>query len=483
MNIILYSIRLFGRKGKVMAPNARTNKVVKYKKPINFNIGMLIFIVMAIYVLICVILYMRSNPVVGYEVKMGSLSVNNVYNGIVIRDEEVVTTQDAGYVNYYARESEKVACGDLVYTVDGNGKLTEMLQSDTLGENTLSDADLNQLKGDIVIFVKDFEPSNFLDVYSFKYELQGTSLKLANLNILNSIDELQNGTVAYGVKLCNAPKSGYIVYHTDGYEDLQPQEVTSETFEKKDYEKTQLINNELVAPGDAVYKFVTSENWSIVIPVTEERAKELQEAEYVQVKFLKTQDVSWASTEIFTSGKDYFCILNLNNSVVNFCTERFVDIELITEEEQGLKIPNSAIAEQEFFLIPKDFMSKEAGNDGTYIFVREAYKEDGTLSAEEIELTVYNETETDYYVSDESLRIGDYLISQDSGEKYAVSKKATLIGVYNMNKGYADFRQIIILYQNDEYAIVKSNTEYGLNAYDYIVLDASSVTDDALLYE
>ncbi len=466
-----------------MASNVRPNKVVKYKKPINFNIGMLIFIVMAIYVLICVILYMRSNPVVGYEVKMGSLSVNNVYNGIVIRDEEVITTQEAGYVNYYARESEKVACGDLVYTVDGNGKLTEMLQSDTLGENTLSDSDLNQLKGDIANFVKDFEPSNFSDVYSFKYELQGTSLKLTNLNILNSIDELQNGTVAYGVKLCNATKSGYIVYHTDGYEDLQPQEVTEETFEKKDYEKIQLINNELVAPGDPVYKFVTSENWSIVIQVTEERAKELQEAEYVQVKFLKTQDVSWASTEIFTSGSDYFCILNLNNSVVNFCTERFVDIELITEEEQGLKIPNSAIAEQEFFLIPKDFMSKEAGNDGTYIFVREAYKEDGTLSAEEIELTVYNETETDYYVSDESLRIGDYLISQDSGEKYAVSKKATLIGVYNMNKGYADFRQIIILYQNDEYAIVKSNTEYGLNAYDYIVLDASSVTDDALLYE
>ena len=71
----------------------------------------------------------------------------------------------------------------------------------------------------------------------------------------------------------------------------------------------------------------------------------------------------------------------------------------------------------------------------------------------------------------------------DSGEKYAVSKKATLIGVYNMNKGYADFRQIIILYQNEEYAIVKSNTEYGLNAYDYIVLEANSVTDDALLYE
>lgn len=466
-----------------MASNMRSEKVVKYRKPINFNIGMLIFVVIAIYVVICVILYMRSNPVVGYEVKMGSLSVNNVYNGIVLRDEEVVTTQNAGYVNYYARESEKVACGDLVYTVDGSGKLTEMLQSDTLGENTLSDADLNEIKGDIVSFVKDFEPEHFSDVYSFKYNLQGTSLKLANLNILNSIDELQNGTVGYGVTMCNASKSGYVVYHTDGFEDLSVEDISADTFDKDEYEKTQLINNELIAPGDAVYKFVTSEKWSIVIQVTEERAKELQEAEYVQVKFLKTQDISWASTEIFTNGKDYFCILGLNNSVVNYCTERYIDVELITEEEKGLKIPNSSIAEKEFFLIPKEFMTEEAGNDGTYRFLRETYLEDGTLSVETIDLTVYNETETDYYVSDDTLRIGDYLIQEDSGEKYAVSKKATLIGVYNMNKGYADFRQIIILYQNEEYAIVKSNTEYGLNAYDYIVLDATSVTDDALIYE
>lgn len=71
----------------------------------------------------------------------------------------------------------------------------------------------------------------------------------------------------------------------------------------------------------------------------------------------------------------------------------------------------------------------------------------------------------------------------DSAEIFTVSKKATLIGVYNMNKGYADFRQIEILYQNDEYAIVKSNTKYGLNVYDLIVLEASSVNADQFTYE
>ena len=62
-----------------------------------------------------------------------------------------------------------------------------------------------------------------------------------------------------------------------------------------------------------------------------------------------------------------------------------------------------------------------------------------------------------------------------------MSKRATLIGVYNMNRGYADFKQINILYQNDEYAIVKSNTKYGLNVYDYIVLNADAVIDDQFI--
>ena len=59
----------------------------------------------------------------------------------------------------------------------------------------------------------------------------------------------------------------------------------------------------------------------------------------------------------------------------------------------------------------------------------------------------------------------------------------SLIGVYNINKGYADFTAITILSSNEEYAIVKSNTTYGLSEYDYIVLDASTVNADDFVYE
>ena len=76
-----------------------------------------------------------------------------------------------------------------------------------------------------------------------------------------------------------------------------------------------------------------------------------------------------------------------------------------------------------------------------------------------------------------------HIIKPESTEKYAISKRGSLTGVYNINKGYADFKQINVLYHNDEYSIVKSNTQYGLSVYDYIVLDATTVVDDEFIYE
>lgn len=457
------------------------NKIVKYRKPFKINIVMIIFAVIAVYVIIGLVGYIKSKPITGYEVKEGSLSVSNFYTGIALRDEEIVKSTDAGYVNYYAREGEKVACGDLVYSVDGSGKLMDILTNE--GENTvLSEEDLSEIKDQIVRFSKEFDSDHFSSVYDFKYDLQGTSLKLANLNILSNINSGQTQGLA-NVKMRNSAKSGYIVYNTDGFEELTPADITKDSFDEDNYEKIQYINNTLVESDDIVYKYVNSEDWQIVIPIEEDRAAELEEAGYVKVKFIKSQTESWAKTQIQRNNKDVFCVLSLNNSVVSFCTDRFIEIELKTEADSGLKIPNSAIAEKEFFLIPKEYCLGVNQADSTYKFLKESFMEDGTKTTETKDLTVYGENETDYYIATEGLNVGDYFIKENSENKFALSKKGSLIGVYNINKGYADFRQITIMYQNEDYAIVKSNSNYGLNAYDYIAYDATTVSEDDLIYE
>ena len=54
----------------------RQNKVKKYRKPLNLNIGMLIFGAIFIYVIICVIMYFQTDHIVRYEVTEGSITFN-----------------------------------------------------------------------------------------------------------------------------------------------------------------------------------------------------------------------------------------------------------------------------------------------------------------------------------------------------------------------------------------------------------------------
>jgi hypothetical protein len=137
--------------------------------------------------------------------------------------------------------------------------------------------------------------------------------------------------------------------------------------------------------------------------------------------------------------------------------------------------------EREFYLIPEAYYN-ENSKDGPG-FVREKYLEDGRLSTETVPAQIYYSIAGEMYVDVADFRLGDYIIAPNHLDKYAIGKKSTLVGVYNMNKGYADFTQINILYQNEEYAIVESYTDYGLSVYDHIVLDGSTVQDDELIFE
>ncbi|MBQ7679841.1 MAG: hypothetical protein IJT34_08325, partial [Butyrivibrio sp.] len=253
------------------------------------------------------------------------------------------------------------------------------------------------------------------------------------------------------------------------------QNMTAERMDETRYDKQQLVSNQLVERGDPIYKLCTEENWSVVIQENDpEKVQELEDLKYVKIRFLKNQDEAWGKVSTYTNADgDSFVQFTFTNSMITFCRDRFLSIELITEEERGLKIPNSAISELNFYIVPKAYII--TGNSGEQGVMRERYDENGAQSTEFVKTPIYNEGEDGCYVDMTALRGGDILIQPDSNSRYTVSRQASLIGVYNINKGYADFRQIKILYQNDEYAIVRPNTTYGLSVYDFIVLDAATV--------
>ena len=145
-----------------------TNKIKKYRKPRNINLGMVIFGFIFVYIIVCVFLSFTEKRIRGYVVAEGALSTNNVYKGIVLRKEEVVTGERTGYVYYYPREGERVAVGDLVYTVDETGQLSDLVESAAMSGNTLDDATLSEMKSDLVEFTHSFSPTAFSQTYDFK---------------------------------------------------------------------------------------------------------------------------------------------------------------------------------------------------------------------------------------------------------------------------------------------------------------------------
>lgn len=444
---------------------------------------MIFFAVILIYILICIYLFFTQKQIYGYEVKNGSLSESNVYEAVALREETIINSTYSGYINYFAKEGERTGAYKLVCTIDESGQILELVNSADGNEVFLSEADLLEIRNEVADFSGSFQKNNFVSTYDFKFTVQGSVLKLSNSNLLNNISDLYGTSIGSSINVCNAPESGIVVYSVDGFEDYQSSDITAEWFDKENYEKTQLISNEIVETGQPIYKLCTDENWKLLFPLENERAQELLEEEYVKVKFLKNQNESWGKVNVITGqDNDTYVELTFTNSMISFATDRFVDIELITDIETGLKVPNTSVVEKEFFLIPTDFVEKNGASSELGV-LRETYNEDGSIIPEFISVNIYNEENGEYYVDDTVLRIGDKLLKTESTETFTVSKAGTLVGVYNINKGYADFKQIQILNQNEEYSIVKSNTNYGLIAYDHIVLDAESVDEDEFIYQ
>lgn len=445
------------------------------------RIELAIFGAMTVYIIAVIVSYMKLEPIQGYEIQLGSLSISKTFTGIAIRQEELLHSPYTGYINYFVREGERVSTRDTVYSVDESGKLASLLNAGDMGETSYTDEELGEFRSEVVQYDRGFDSKDFSSVYDFKYNIESSVMKLVNINMYESLEALNQSNLGGMVSLCAAGKTGYVVYNTDGYETLTPEQITADMFDQSTYEKNRVNNNDLIEKNAVVGKIVTDENWSLVIPLEEERAAELEEAEYVQVKFIKTQETSWGQVVIHHLEDNVYAELIFNNSCISFCTDRYIDIELVVNDQQGLKIPNSAIAEKEFFIIPADFMTK-GGPNGNYGVLKEKADENGNLVNEFVETNVYSSDEEEFYIDSSELKVGDYICKMDSTEKMAISRTGVLTGVYNMNKGYADFKQINVLAKNDEYSIVSSSTQYGLTVYDRIVLDATSVNNNDFIY-
>lgn len=452
-----------------MAKKHSSPRVISYRRPFHINVGLIVFLVVLVYVLISLFSYLTSHKTEVYEVRTGLLTDNLVYQGVVLRQESVVNSDYTGTINYYNKEGERLPVGGLAFSVDESGKLSDYVKSES--ETFFTNEDLQRFRRDAISFSRSFDPELFSSVYDFKSGAVSSAQKITNRKVLDEMDDL-SGT---SIHTCTTKAAGEIVYAIDNCEDLTFEKLTLDSFDRTGYKKNLLTNGSKITAGDPAYKIVTDENWSVAIHVANaEEAEALVNQIYIQVRFLDNGLLCRASVSSRSDDDgNYYVNLRFNNSMSAFYTDRFLDVELLTSQKGGLKVPNSSITKGQFFIVPKEFVFE--GPSGRRGVLLEVYTENNEKSVQFVPAVPYSETEDSYYLDDSVLRAGEIIDRPNSSDQYTLGEQDELTGVYYINKGYPDFRKVEILSQNEEYAIVEPNSMYGLQEYDYIVLYADSV--------
>ncbi|MCD8078090.1 MAG: hypothetical protein LUE63_06920 [Lachnospiraceae bacterium] len=469
----------------------KNSKVIRYRRHIHFNIGMIVFLVFFLYLAINVISYMTQGSVQIYEVgETSSVVQDTTYTGLILREETVYTAPEAGYIHYYLREGTRASVGDIICSVDTNGEYTELLNSSSDGDSSLSSDELSALKKKLTAFTAAYDPVSFEQVYDLKYNLQ--NLLLSYLSSLDDLAELGLDTDYLLTVAANT--SGVVEYYTDGYETITEEDLTLDLLTDSKYEKTAVASGTLLEAEASLYKTIGSETWSVYLELTEEDRNQLADETRVTLLF---NDVNLEVTADFSlitlSDGNIVGRCTLSNYMIQLADKRFTNVTLKKSEISslnitGLKIPKSSVVTKDFYVVPIEYATI-GGNDSETGFLQETYTADGT-TVEFITPTIYASTEDYYYLDPSEIGEGTVLRkpsdSEDAEESstgtYTVGTTASLSGVYCVNKGYTVFRQIEILTESDDYYIIAENQSYGLSVYDHILLRGDDCEEGEQIY-
>ena len=454
----------------------------KRKRRIRWNIGMIVFLVIFIYVMINIVSFFIKKKLTVYRVTKDEMTSTFSFTGIALRDEKLLKASQNGYITYYVEEGKRVRKSGTLYILDKDGKVQETFadQAEALrgkGE-TLDDEEIQKK---VTEFQSIYSDGSFSDVYDLKYDLKNTILNLNEDSMKEVIDAVSKKLGEDAFHTETSPASGAAAFYSDSFDGKTADDITDADFDQENYRAVRYNSSDQVKKGNVVCRVTNSENWTIVVPLEKSQYDFLQDKDSVTVKFQSDQEKTTADLKVKKKGNSYFGYLSLDDYVVRYLDERYLDIDITLDSHEGLKIPNSAVVKKKFYQVPAEYISK--GNDGKEEgFSVRTTDDKGEVKVEQKNFTIYKKTKKYCYLDPEEVGEDVVLQSMDSDDTYLVEKTKTLEGVYCTNQGYADFRLIEKTAQKDDYCIVEENTDHGISLYDFIVLDSSTIKENQIIY-
>ena len=454
-------------------------KVVKFNRDIKVNAATCLIAAILLYVIICVIIAAKKEPITTYKVNKSNISNNITLEGLAIRDEEVINTTKSGYICYYIRDGEKIQKNSTVCSVDESGQIYNVISDVEEYDDLLSKEDYDAIRSLISLYKVSYNDSSFYEAYNFENNLNNKVLELNNEILMQQITSESGSTALTGIY---SPYSGLVTYYIDGFEDYSISNISQDAFDKSKYTKQTLKTGDVVSTNSPIVKIIPSEKWNIVAPVTQEQIAAISDSEYINFKINNSSYEVYMPYEIINASDGTYINIKLDKYMSNYVSERYVSIEIMKKEDTGLKIPVSAIVDKEVYKIPISYFSAGSNQSNANRINIQILDENGEITIKQIAPTIYDSDEEYCYVDPLDFSDTDVLLDINSNQTIAVSLLSTnkIQGVYSANRGTAEFKKITIIKTVDEFALIESDED--LKVYDNIVLDSSTVTENQIIY-
>lgn len=468
--------------GFVLAGKNKRNNIIKMKKRQNPWAG-IILILFSVYIIVLFVQSLHQDNISIYEVTQNKLADDDTIRGVILRDEHLVKAKESGYINYYVGEGARVGVNTTIYSVDRTGGFNDSLDKVGADDYSLSDEDTKTIRADIAEYRADFEFSNYEKITNFRYNLDNSLLKMTTAGLLKKANSILRKNTSASFGMIKSGKTGIVSFCSDGLEKLNIDSVNQKTFYNTTDKWKQLRQKKKISKGETAYKLITSDNWSVVIPLTRKQYKKIFKKDSISVVIKKDNNRLKPSVMTFTENSKYYAKLEFNKDMINYIDNRYLDIQLEFDESVGLKVPVSSIIKKKFYIIPNEYITHGGDDESTGVMLKTYDKHGNRHNTFKKVKVYYKDKKNRCYIDARLFSAGDIIVADVSanGREFSLTRTARLDGVYYCNNGYCTFKRIEIKYSNSEYVIVPEDSIYGLQIYDHIILNPSLVKEDEII--
>lgn len=304
-----------------------------------------------------------------YEVTYDTLDIDKTYPSVIFRRETLVRSNVGGMSAYAAEDGSRIKRGEKIMEIQSDGQTAaasvEEVQLTSVKIDEMLTVDIDNLNKEIeqiqVSIHEEAALQNFERVAELRKDLM---LKLdKKVKLLDDKSLLRKGASSFKQAYVGSLEAvegelveffsqdaGIVSYETDALE----QTLTIENLYTIDYAKLMSnpqavmkdLTTEIVAPGSIVYRLIDPSAWFIAAQISKEEIDLYEKDKVLDVEFDGTKIVG-SVADVFESGGNGILVVKINELHPAFYTKRFVDVRIVRENFQGLKVLKSSIVTME----------------------------------------------------------------------------------------------------------------------------------------